>query len=810
MIKPHPLTRAVQLALLGMLVTGPAVHAQPAQPSSAAAHAVRQYDIPAGPLGQTVSRFASAAGVAISFDASSMGDATSPGVKGSYTVEQGFARLLQGSGMEAVQTGDGNYVLRKAPVSGDAQEATLPAVQVSSSIDAGATAGGFLSKAKPSIGPWEGRSLQDTPYSVSVMTSEQAENTIARDFDQLYKMNPVVQVSAPATIFGYPSVVIRGFGHSAGIVDGVRLSSYSYGLSTEETERVEVMNGLSGFLYGAGNVGGVANYVLKRPTYDRLANVTVGNYGGQQWFSHVDLGNRIDDEGKFAYRFNAVYSDGETAKDDQHMNKWLISGALDFNVTDDLLLQLEAAHTYWKLDRVDTRFYSAGLDYWPDAFDVSKTYMPGWTYNETESDRIGANVRYRINDALTLRSAYLHKKDRREFIILYPIYSNTGWSMYAPGKTAPYDTISQGAYTYLDAAFKTGDVSHKLTFGGSWDTYKEDKHVNSYVSGTDSNGAPYQTPTNLTTEQLLNLASPNFGSDYGPRYKATQATNRNVMLGDDITFTDQLSALVGVNYATLETRTYATSGQLSSGYEDSALTPTVSLIYKPVERLTTYVSYMESLEAGSIVPNDPALYTNPGTVLDAMVSKQYEIGAKYALSPDLLLSSALFRIEKANNYNETGSDGRITVNQDGLQVHQGLELTLAGRLTKRLNVSAGATVMDLGIEKATNPALEGKKPVGSSPVLIKTSLQYAVPGVDGLVLSGGAYYSGKKYQDSANLKKIDGYTVFDLGASYRTQLAGRNTVFNLYVSNLTNEDYWSSSNQLGLPRSIALSVKTEF
>lgn len=809
---PTPIAQALLVVFLGAAAT---TSLFPVQAHAAETATLVHFDIPAGSLDQALGRFGRQASVQLAVSAELTSGRHSAGVSGRLDIDAALHRLLAGTGLAAVREANGEYTLRRLPAagSGDPSGATLPTVRVTASSNGagqGATAGGFLSKAAPTVGPWEGRSLQDAPYSISVMTSEQAGNTIARDFDQLYKMNPVVQVNAPMTIFGYPSVKIRGFDHSTGIVDGVRLSSYSYGLSTEETERVEVMNGLSGFLYGAGNVGGVANYALKRPTYERLAKVTAGNYGGGQWFGHLDLGNRIDDDGKFAYRLNAVYSDGDTAKDDQQQKKWLISGALDFNVTDNLLLQLEAGHTYWRLDRVDSRFYSAGISYWPEAFDNKKTYTPGWTFNETQSDRIGANVRYTLNDALTLRSAYLYKKDRREFNIIYPIYTATGWTMYAPNQATPYDTISQGAYTYLDAVFKTGSIAHKLTVGGSWDSYREDKHVNSYLSPITSSGTPYPTPVNLSTGQLHNLAAPNYSTDYGPRYKASQATNKNVVIGDDITFTDRLSALLGINHATLETRSYSTSGQLSSSYKSSALTPTVSLIYKPIPSLTTYASYMESLESGGVVPNDPTLYNNPGAILDAVISKQYEIGAKYALSPDLLLTSALFRIEKANTYNETGSNGKTTINRDGLQIHQGLELTLAGKLTERLNLSAGGTVMDLSIDKATSPALEGKKPVGSSPVLAKVSLQYAVPGLDGLVVSGGAYYSGKKYKDSANQQEIDGYTVFDLGASYRTRLAGQPTVFNLYVSNVTGKDYWSSYWQLGLPRSIAFSVKSEF
>ncbi len=807
--RPAALATALRCALLGLTLAAtlpaPAL-AQTDATALPASDAVRRFDIPAGPLDRALDNFARTAGVNLSYDEALIAGRASGGLSGRHGIAAGLAALLAGSGVEAVAQPGGGYSLRKAP---DARSgAMLPAVKVSAR-GADAATPTNPGDSQPAVGPWKGRTLQDTPYTVTQMTSEQATTTIARDFDQLYKMNPVVQNNAPMTIFGYPSVKIRGFDHSTGIVDGVRLSSYTYGLSTEETERVDVLNGLSGFLYGAGNVGGIANYVLKRPTYESLANIAVGNYGGSQWFGHIDLGNRIDDEGRVAYRFNAAYSDGDTSKDDQQLEKWVASGALDFNLTDNLLLQLQGAHTYWRLDRVDTRFYSSGISYWPDAYDVNKTYTPGWTWNETESDRVGVNVRYDINDAVALRSAWLYKKDRREFVIIYPIYTPTGWTMYAPNATTPYDTISQGAFTYLDVAFATGGIAHKLTLGGSWDTYKEEKHFNNWTSPTTSSGAPYPTPANLTVDQLLDLPAPRYDADYGPRYKASEATNGNVVIGDDIAFTDKLSALVGVNYATLETSAYSNAGVRTSNYEDSALTPTVSLIYKPLTQLTTYVSYMESLESGGIVPNDPTLYNNPGATLDAIISKQYEIGAKYAVSPNLLLTSALFRIEKANSYNEMAANGKTTVNQDGLQVHQGLEVTLAGNLTDALSISAGGTVMDLGIEKATNPALKGKEPIGSSSVLAKLSLEYAIPGIDGASVSAGAYHSGDKYKDSANLQEIDGYTIYDLGAAYRTEIAGKPTTFNVYVSNLTDEDYWSSYWQLGLPRNVAFSIRSE-
>lgn len=817
--------RLLAVALVGTTMLTAAGLAAPA--CAQQADTLRQYDIPAGSLAQALSRFAEQSGVQISYEGRLTEGRTTLALRGRFLPREALSRLLLGTGLVGRSTDGGTITIAPATVGRlELYSMRIQSVAYSNVDDEADTRAGEQSGRDGStitvngqhvdadkvagIGPWGARDIADTPYSVSVMSHDQIQNTVARDLDQLYKMNPVVQATAPTSVFGYPSVTIRGFGQSVGILDGLRLSSYTYGLSTEEIEKVEVMNGLSGFLYGPGNVGGVANYVLKRPTYERLTNLTVGNYGGSQYFTHADLGGKLDGAGTLAYRFNASYANGETSKDDQHLKKWLVSGAVDWNITSDLLFQVEAAHTYWHLDRADTRFYTAGVSGWPDAYDVGKTYTPAWTYNQTKSDRVGVNLKYTLSEAVSVRTAYMHKEDEREFLIPYPIYKGTGWSMYSPSRALPYDMISGSAYVYVDASFDTGGIGHKLTVGGSWDTYRVNQYSPNYIDPLNADGTPYVVPANVPLEDFLNLPEPSFTTKRGPRYKASQATNTNIIIGDDIAFTDTLSALIGFNYSTIETKAFNAPGVATSSYKESALTPTVSIIYKPVAGLTTYASYMESLEAGTVVPDDPNLYTNPGQIFAPMISRQYEVGAKYAFSDSLLLTSALFRIEKANSFTETDANNMTTISQDGRQVHQGVELTLTGKVTDTLNVVVGGTLMDLSIQKATNAALKGKSPTNSSPLLLKTSVDYGIPGVEGLTLSGGLYYNGYKYQDAANLNKIDDYLLVDLGIRYRTMALGKPVTFNLYASNLTNKDYWASVNQLGNPRNIAFSARAEF
>lgn len=178
-------------------------------------------------------------------------------------VKNALDKVLAGSGLEATIE-NGTIIIKKKIIVGSGT--ILDDISVTDSYRTGSAEDGYVVKDLKQVGFWGEKSLQDTPYSMSVMSQDLISNVIAGNIDQLYKMNPVIQESTPTTVFTYPVAVIRGFHASTSAVDGMKMSSYTYGTSTEEIDRVEIMNGSSGFMYGAGNVGGITNYVLKRPT----------------------------------------------------------------------------------------------------------------------------------------------------------------------------------------------------------------------------------------------------------------------------------------------------------------------------------------------------------------------------------------------------------------------------------------------------------------------------------------------------------------------------------------------------------------
>ena len=143
---PTAVTQGVRQALLLMALAAGAGWLPGAVPLAMAADvapggadsAVKSYAVPAGPLGEALASFAASAGVTVQLDARLVEGRRTQGLSGNYGVREGFARLLSGSGLEAVERSPGTWVLHQAaspapsatPVTKGQTEQVLPVVTV--------------------------------------------------------------------------------------------------------------------------------------------------------------------------------------------------------------------------------------------------------------------------------------------------------------------------------------------------------------------------------------------------------------------------------------------------------------------------------------------------------------------------------------------------------------------------------------------------------------------------------------------------------------------------------------------------------
>jgi len=666
-------------------------------------------------------------------------------------------------------------------VEAETGEITLATIVVRGQLIEGTVEEGYKVESIQYNGPWGRKSLLDSPYSVNVMSSDLIKNLAIKTEDDIFRISSNVQMVSPVDVGG-AVFSIRGFSSGRGASD----SRYQDGLHVannspmmEDKDRVEILSGTSGFLYGPGAVGGLMNYVLKRPPTSPVARLSLGGYGGGNFYTHLDLGGPLGEDGRFGYRLNLGGQDGETAVEDNKLRRSFLSGAFDWYINDDMTLQFNAAYAKKKAVNVPVSWYMAAGAARPAAFDAGKNWNPtNDTYMESSSTEFGLNYKWEVNEHLTLRSAYRHGRYDREGAL---VYMNTfqpggGYSTRVMNYN-PESYVQDVGYLYTDLKFDTGPLAHQLTLGGSVDSY---------------------------TAETKNVTN---NGDHRIR-DTDKELKTNVIIGDEIRIGDSWTVLAGLNFANIKKRTYnVKTGANTADFTNYQTSPTFSVLYKPIPEITVYGTYMESLTRGTVVGST---YLNYGEVLDAYVSEEYEVGLKAELD-GLMLTLALFQIEKANQYARTvNSLGDEELTQDGRQRHRGLELSATGKVFEDLTLYGGLTLMKAEVSKTENKANQGKKPANVPETVAKVYAEYALPFLDGFSLTGGAYYSGKKYGDAANNDKIGGATVFDLGARYKTEMGGAPVTFRVNVANLTDKNYWTNSYYFGSPRTVTFYMDFDF
>ncbi|ARU15409.1 hypothetical protein A9D14_03495 [Croceicoccus marinus] len=138
----------------------------------------------------------------------------------------------------------------------------------------------------------ESQNLQDVPISVTAVTGEMIEDAQINNIADLSNSIPNVQINTFSNSPDSAVFTIRGVGVNDAdpyvgttvsvVVDGVVVGVNTAALlSLFDIERVEVLRGPQGTLFGANTTGGVINVITKQPTGEFGGDVqfVYGNYG---------------------------------------------------------------------------------------------------------------------------------------------------------------------------------------------------------------------------------------------------------------------------------------------------------------------------------------------------------------------------------------------------------------------------------------------------------------------------------------------------------------------------------------------------
>ncbi len=653
------------------------------------------------------------------------------------------------------------------------------------------------------VGVLGNKILQDTPYSIEIYSSDLIKNKQARSLADITKGDASISLIVDNLLHENNVLTIRGLALdslSGQKIDSLNTIVNSKDLPLEHLERVEILKGASGFLYGFGQPGGIINYVLKRPTDQPFRSLSMQVMDSGLALIHGDVGGRLGPDDRWCYRVNLVHESGDTYINDGESRRNSGSITLDWEMTPDLLWRFNALlgkHTrtggYWGLvpnsDGAANNWVAAKP---PAPIDGSRRLAPSFASLGSIHKAYSTDLSWDFAADWNLTLAHLQSDNGREPSQpgVFSDYNTGNYSLVFwpfPGRYK-----SEQSQAVINGAFTTGPISHELALGTSHN--KIFRYMRRFQTFNVNNVGNLSNPVEINKPFDNNYSSyKNANLEFGA------GRRREVFLSDTLRIGKDWDIILGLRYGNLNSKSRG-----RRVYDKSAITPTIAAVFRPVERLSLYGSYVEALEQGATAP---ATAANANQVFPPRVSKQVELGAK-AEADDWSASAALFRIERALTYTTPAN----VFTQDGEARYQGLELNGKFRLSPQWLVTASAIWLDATNQKTTGGTLDNKRIVGVAREQVSLYSEYRMPGLP-LTLTAGARYVGKSPFDSNNRFYIDDVTLFDIGARYETKVAGKGLTLRLNVDNLTDEAYWIPaflSLLQGPPRTFKLGIELEY
>ncbi|KFF65674.1 fatty-acid--CoA ligase [Pectobacterium brasiliense] len=629
------------------------------------------------------------------------------------------------------------------------------------------------------IGPLGKRSRLDTPYSTTTVTEAMIANQQAKNVNDLLKYSASSQMQARGGIdVGRPqSRGMQGDVLANSRLDGLNIISTT-AFPVEMLERLDVINSLTGALYGPASPSGQFNFTQKRPTAQTLNRFTVGYSGKGAAMGHADLGGHLGDENQFGYRINLLHDEGEGSISNSTLRRQLASVAFDWNLSPDTVLEVNASEY-----RFRKMGYASGFSYGPtiqlpSAPDVTKQgYGQSFAGLDLVTKTASTRLKHYFNNNWYASGGVGYQTaDRGMRSLSNAITNNQGavsTSLTQPYTAGRFKVLSNTLQ--LNGHIDTNGPSHDVVFsttGYQWTIYNGLGNSKRFPLGSS------------TVDSPRSYTDPSDGRFYlgSGRYKSSRTSQQAITAGDTITFNDRWSAMGVVSQSWITSRSFGSDGEVT---RDTGTSPTLSLMYKPLPNVMTYVAYADSLEQGDTAPNSAV---NKAQTLKPYRSTQYEAGVKSQWD-GVNLNAAVFRLERPFAYVDPADN---VFKEQGKQVNTGLELMADGEVFSGLHVYGSMTLLDpkltdTGIEATTN-----KRVVGVPKFQANLLTEYSHPSYPNMVYTANLHYTGKRVANNTNTAWVDSYMTLDLGTRYGFKLYDKPAAFRVSLNNVTNEHYWSS------------------
>ena len=630
------------------------------------------FSIAANSMEDALNRFAKQAGIKISFSNIEVKGLMTHGLNGNFTIQDGLKHLLAGSNLEMIRQADGFTVKRTSTPTPGLDSVVpltvLPVVKVMSSAMGGyATAYSTTATKTNTL-------LRDIPQSITVVTRELIRDQSMQSMADVARYVPGVGVSQGEG--NRDALVFRG-NRSTGdfFTDGVR-DDVQYFRDLYNIERVEVLKGANGMIFGRGGSGGVINRVTKQAGWDPIREFSFEGGSFDKKRATVDVGHAINDVA--AVRFNSMYENSGSYRNGVNLERFGISPTVTLKPSHqtNIILGMEHFQDHRTSDRGIPSLNGAPVNTSPSTFFGD----PRRSKADVTVTSFNALIEHKFNSGFTFRN-------RTNYAMYDKFYQNVfansaviagSLNLAAYNDTSTRDNFfNQTDFSYN---LNTGPINHTIAVGVEVGRQVTDNsRLNGYFNNNTSALAlsvPLSSP--ITSDPIT------FGIRAVDNHSVTRITS--VYVQDQIVLLPQLHAIVGVRYDQFQVDFLKRTDNTQLKTDDGLLSPRLGLIYKPIEAISIYTSYSKAF-----APRAAEQLTGLTVTTAALAPEKFtnlEAGIKWDILPALAFTTAVYQIDRTNVISVDPTDSRVTFLTKG-QVVQGVEAGLSGQITSAWRVMGG-------------------------------------------------------------------------------------------------------------------------
>jgi len=667
--------------------------------------------------------------------------------------------------------------------------------------------------------------LLDVPQSITVISQQQIRDQAIQGMADAVRYVPGIGITQGEG--NRDGLVFRGNSSTADLfIDGMR-DDVQYFRDTYNIDRIEAFKGPNAMIFGRGSPGGLLNRMTKVADWSnaREVGLQVGSWDKQRLTA--DIGQAVSD--RVAFRVTGVHEDSEGFRDGFELNRKGINPTLAIRAGASTLVTL--GYEYFRDERTADRGIPSyqnpfGGTRYPVQTDRSQFFgdpdgSPTWV----EVNAFNALVEHDFGGGMVLRN-------RTRYADYDKFYQNVFAGNVTQRPTG--DTVALSAYndttlrenlfnqTDLVFSATTGTIGHTFVTGvelgrQASDSLRQNGFLPTPVSApclTGSTATNCVVPLGQPTVALPVTYRNNSSNGAGPAFNSGVSKVAAAYVQDQIDFSPQWQAVVGVrfdrfdvDFTDLRNGVPAANRELSS--TDNLWSPRAGLVYKPLDNVSLYASYgvtylpRSGEQLSSLTPNAQSL--------EPEEFRNYEIGAKWDIRPDLAANAAVYRLNRSNAAVVDPADPtRLLLLSGDSQRVEGLELSLAGKLTDAWQVIGSYAWQDARTTQNVGTTPAGRVLAQTPRHSIGLWNRYDFTAQWGLGL--GTIYRDRSFASLSNAVTLKSYTRHDAAFYYTVneRFSAQLNVENLFDKTCFPSAHNDNNITPGSPRGAYLGMTLKF